>query len=495
MKTRVLLPLCVALAACQTIPELLPPPFGPDGPSSTRLFFPTGLATLPDGSLLVANGNFNHAFDGGTVVSIRKAYLDRFFAATAPTARANGIDCQKCPAPELRFGNCDPQQTAAGKVDPAPLCDDDVATHPADVFGGAVIIGNYAGPLTLNDDSTLAFTGSRDTSFLNAIAVKPDLSLDCAPGAGTFPDCRKGVLDLGAVGVLAPNAITPGDFIPPGGSPQRVLYVSAQAPRIEAISSGLLTTSALVAALDMANPSTVLFTMFSGSPALGDSTFGQGTAVGPAVFDPVRHQLLLSGCFTRFLGTGAGEPGTGRCTGLGANWLRFLDVDSQSNALVRLVDLYPDVHSSETTAILLGEPDPVTLVPTTLWATMRAPDVLVEVELPALPSVPPRIRRVVGLPIAPADLVRIPRPGRADLLGIISEGTGALVLYDTGLDQVVGIVEGLGDSPFTVKMLGEDATHAQLAATVFRACRVALIDVPLDAPWDAELRGRVGKCQ
>ena len=51
--------------SCGSPPEFLPPPFGPEGQGPTRLFFPTGLAVLPDGSLLVANGNFNHAYDGG----------------------------------------------------------------------------------------------------------------------------------------------------------------------------------------------------------------------------------------------------------------------------------------------------------------------------------------------------------------------------------------------------------------------------------------------
>src|SRR5262249_27650458 len=69
------------LAACSSAPpELLPPPFGPDGPSPPRLFFPTGLAQVPDGgALLVANGNFNRAFGSGTVVSVSRAYVDTLF--------------------------------------------------------------------------------------------------------------------------------------------------------------------------------------------------------------------------------------------------------------------------------------------------------------------------------------------------------------------------------------------------------------------------------
>src|SRR5512140_1495379 len=208
MKSRVLLVFCLAVAACGTPPEILPPPFGPGDPTNTRLFFPTGLAKLPDGSLLVANGNFNHAYDAGTVVSIRKSYLDAFFAKK--------LACQKVVAPE-----------EALQYTPNP-CDDDVVTHPGDVFGGAVLIGNYAGPLVLNDSGTMAFTGSRDTSLLNGVAVNPDLTLGCPPNAGTGTDCRKGVVDLGAQGVLGPYAIVAGGAVANPGEPsRRVLYVSA----------------------------------------------------------------------------------------------------------------------------------------------------------------------------------------------------------------------------------------------------------------------------
>ncbi|HET9754401.1 MAG TPA: hypothetical protein VFP52_15620, partial [Myxococcales bacterium] len=121
------------LAACNTgAPALLPPPFGPNGRQPTRLFFPTGLAVAPDGTLLVANGNFNHAFDAGTVASIRKPYLDALFSAHR--------DCDVAP--------------------PAPAgCDQ----ANADVqFADAIMIGNYAGPLVLDSAGTTAFTGSRD---------------------------------------------------------------------------------------------------------------------------------------------------------------------------------------------------------------------------------------------------------------------------------------------------------------------------------------------
>lgn len=461
-------------AACGPPPVFLPPPFGPSGPSPTRLFFPTGLAKLPDGSLLIANGNGNHAYDGGSIVTMRKSYLDAFFAKQ--------LQCQTLVPPEFSF-----QST------PNP-CDDDVGTHDSEVFGGAVVIGNYAGPLALNDTATAAYTGSRDTATLNAVSIAPDLSLSCAPNAGvSTTDCRKGLLDLTSAGVLGPYSIVPGDSITPGQPPRRVFYVASMTPRIDLIDSGLLTTSAVVAALDMANPSNVLFTMLAGGAFV--PPVASGSAVGPMIFDPTRRELIMSGCFMRFLSGGAGDPGTITCTGIANNWLRFLDVDAQGAANVQLFDLYGDVLSIETTALTLADPDPLTKVPATLWASMRNPDVLVQVELPALPSVAPRIRRVVPLPISPADILRLPRPGKPDLLAVVSEKLGAVAFYDTGQGQIVGQVENLGDSPFTMQLLSSDGVTARIATTVFRSCRVALIEVPLDAPWQAALRGRAGVCQ
>ena len=151
------------LLGCNTLPpELLPPPFGPDGPKPPRLFFPTGLAAASNG-LLVANGNFNRAFEAGTVVQISGGYIDSLLKST--------IDCD---------------------VDPATL---DQATKdacypqiPPAEFIGSAMIGNYAGPLALSSDQTAVFTASRDTATINAVQVRatarPDGTLGCLPNAG-----------------------------------------------------------------------------------------------------------------------------------------------------------------------------------------------------------------------------------------------------------------------------------------------------------------------
>src|ERR1700737_1121360 len=78
--TLLALALAGALSCSNSIPDVRPPPFGPDPaqPQPARFFFPTGLGATPSGNLLVVNGNFDHAFEGGTILSIDPAYLAKF---------------------------------------------------------------------------------------------------------------------------------------------------------------------------------------------------------------------------------------------------------------------------------------------------------------------------------------------------------------------------------------------------------------------------------
>src|SRR6266436_8434582 len=135
------------LAACNTDPpQVLPPPFGTasQGNQATRLFFPTGLASASDGTLLVANGNFNHAFDCGTLVSINRSFIDTVF---------NGPGGQKL--------ECDVDTTIRNAACIQPIPQD----------SSAVLIGSYAGPMVVNDTGTAAYTGSRDSGVLNGVLV------------------------------------------------------------------------------------------------------------------------------------------------------------------------------------------------------------------------------------------------------------------------------------------------------------------------------------
>ena len=477
MKKTALLALLVA-ASCSLPPELLPPPFGPTDAfkGRTRLFYPTGIAVTSGGAMLIANGNFNHAYDGGTLVSLPASFIGSVFNQTG--AAGTRLSCDVAPDPVTRK--------------PPAGCEQEI---PA--LAPAVMIGNYAGPLALNDAGTIVYTASRDTGILNAVSVAGG-ALSCASGAGTSAtDCRKGMIDLKTAAKLdGPYAIVPGNVLAggSGGTQSPVFFVTSVVPHIEGTSSGLLSVSSQIAALPMGDPSQVAFTMTI-SP-----TSPAATSTGPMVFDPVKRRLYLAGCYERFSGTGAGEPGSGRCSLISSNLLRIFDVDSQSAAQVQVYDLYADVLSIDTTQLMLADPDPVTGAFTTLWATMRNPDILVQIALPTQFSTAPRVRRAVPMPISPADMIRIPRPGGSDLIGVVSERSGSIAFYDVGLDQVVGQVEHLGDSPFSVVQVPCPSTgldfsgSACLATTVFGECRVAFIEVPLAQPWNALLRGRAGSC-
>jgi len=457
------------LAACNTKPpEVLPPPFGPDGPQDPRLFFPTGLATAPDGTLLVANGNFNHAYDSGTVLTFSHSFLDSLFNPPA--------------GPPL---DCDVPEPPAGCFRPVP---------PGDVKG-AVLIGSYAGPLALSEDGTLALTGSRDSGNVNAVQVDPGGLLHCPPGSGNdaTKDCRKGVRKLTANGVDGPYAIVPGNaVVQSAGGPARsdVFFVSSVIPHIDQISSGVLYTSTAVAAIDTKFPWGVLFAMRAGSRFVGG-----GSGVGPMVFDSVRRQLYLGGCYFRSAAFGAGEPGSALCNGVTTNYLRILNVDVADAADPVLFDLRTDVLSIDTVQFLLGDPDPGTGAPTALWATMRNPDTLVRIELPAQPSVAPRVRKVIPMPAGPADMVRIARPGASDLIAVVTEKTNGVAIVDTATGQVVSEVGRLGNSPFLIREVScPVAGSACLAVSVFAECRVALIEVPKSNPSGAKLRALIGSC-
>jgi hypothetical protein len=290
-----------------------------------------------------------------------------------------------------------------------------------------------------------------------------------------------------------------GDAALPGEGSQRVMFVASLVPHVDSIESGLPITSSEVSAVQMSNPANVLFTMVASSQFIA-----AGVGIGPMLYDSVRRRLVLGGCYQRFGGTGAGEPATSKCVNTTFNFLRMLPVDSKDTPLVTLYDLFQDVQSVDTSAMVFADPDPVTQAPTTLWATMRNPDVLVKIALPLDQSIAPRVRLVVPLPSVPSDLVLIPRPGQGDLLAITSERMGAITIYDTGAQQVVANVERLGDTPTGLRLYeihqaidanGVSSPSARLVSAVFAGCSVAFIEVPLNDPSTASLRGRIGECE
>ncbi|MFL5426172.1 MAG: hypothetical protein ACJ783_14145 [Myxococcales bacterium] len=466
MRTRPLLLLaCIAAIGCTTSPpELLPPPFGPDTsqPSPARLYWPTGLAMDPNGQfLLVANGNFDHAFAGGTIFSLDV---------------------------------------------PSLLAQRGVVPFSPEFVRSSVMVGSYLGPLVLDQTAENAYSGSRDTNRLNGVTVTREGTLGCRTGAGSSPgpDCRNGILDLGKlVNLEGPFGIAFGTATPIGLTlPKPVMFVSALIPHLDSLSNGIANLSSPVAVLDSNNPAQLLFSALATDPFTAS-----GIGAGPIVFDDVRRQLILGGCYVRFPGaTQGGQLSSGKCLpGTGSNVLRFLGVDSGSASFSRVYDLGADLRSNDTVALELAPIDPTT-GDRKLYAACRNPDLIGEIVIPSDPALSPIVRRTTSLSPFPSQMHRLQRPAGSpgpDLLAIttgtltIGQTTPSmLTIFDPAQGRVVGQVENLGDTPFAIAQLPpqDTDTSAKLFLSVFAGCRIAVVDVPYDRPWEVSAQALIGSC-
>jgi hypothetical protein len=512
MRLRFLAAALLLAAGCENLPVILPPGFGggQTPQKDSQFFFPTGVAVTADKTVLVANGNFGHAFAGGSMVSLDSTYIDGLFNRTsAPADGGPAIDCSH-PAilPDGGFAfndggvNIDDGGTVGGLVPVFPP-DCDVPENQIQFHSG-VMIGNYAGPIALNDTGDTAYVGARDSNTVDAVHVAPGGDLSCAADAGVGVDCRPGVLNTvasvnqdgtnTAANLEGPFAIVPGDAALPGQPSQRVMFVGSLIPYVNAIQDGIPITSSMVSALPQSNPTKPLFTMLASSQFGGGSGGGIGGGISSMLYDGVRRRLIVGGCYERFGGTGSGEPATSKCANLNFNFLRFLSVDSGAVAQVSSFDIFTDVQSLDLSSMAFADPDPATGAPTTLWATMRQPDVLAKVALSLDPSVPPRVRLIVPLPSRPAQVVVVPRPGVGNIVVVTAEETGAITVYDDSVQQVVANVDRVGDQPYGLALYDLTPTAARLVSSVFAGCSLALVEIPLANPAGAALRARIGGC-
>lgn len=470
MRTALALLACAALGCNTSAPVLLPPPFGPTAaPTPYRLYFPTGLAVTKDQSLLlVANGDFDHAFDASTLMALDTAYLATIFDQQ--------LDCGHQPSGGLaRTG-----------------CDIDLGQNQQ-AFLAAAMIGNYGGPLALYEPAggpTTAFIASRDTSLLHAVSIRrPGQALLSCPNHDGA-DCRDGVQNVLDTATLeGPYAVVLGDVVAPGSTAHRdALFVGELVPHIDQVGGATLTHSN-IAAIDPANPTAPpLFTMLA-----SDFAATAGSGIGPMAFDRVRRQLYAAGCYTRYPTPSQGTPQSAKCAGATTNYLRELNPDAAGNAAMRPVSISDQIRSTDTSDLALGEVDPATGAHT-IYATVRNPDALLTIEIPDDPTLEAHVRRATPLPVSPGAMLRIPRPGAGDLLLISATRTGVVDVFDVAQNVVVAEIPRLGDTPFAMARLPSAAGVARVAVSVFGDCRLGLLEVPLDQPSSAVLRGRAGSC-
>lgn len=477
------------LCACSAPvnPALLPPPFGPDesNPEQPRLFFPTGIVvacpttpcTDPATSwVVVSNSNADRLFDAGAIYSLRASDL-------------------------LNISGDKP--------------------FPSSAVVGAAITGNYTGPMVSAPGPAAGqislYNGSRDTNRLNSVALDTGTGhLTCRGppriATATPPDCRNGSIDLNnAAQVEGPFGVAVGTIRSPIDlSDTAAVMVTSLIPRIDDVQSGVLFTSAHIAALDQADPTRVLF-----SATVTNRLFGAGVGGGPMVFDDRSREAIIAGCFTRFGSASAGgEPSTFKCgSSLGASsLLRFVPMDAGSSASTRFYNLSAQLRSTDTTGMALGSIDPVTGA-RTLYMASRLPDTVARVVIPADPAFGPVVQAVMTVSSQPSQIFLIQRPAGTsgpDLLAVTGVATyatsttaGKLLLIDGSLGMVVGQVDEIGDTPFAIAQIpplsGNSSCPlarpcAHLVITQFGSCGLALVDVPFDQPGNAGLRARIGSC-
>jgi hypothetical protein len=469
MRTRLALAACLATVACTTTPPvLLPPPYGPDveQPQPVRLFWPTGIAIHPTGKyLFVANANFDHTYAGGTIVSL-----------DVPSLLAQRNTVPFSPS-FVRQGN-----------------------------GGVVITGSYLGPLVLDSAAVTAYSGSRDSNRLNGVTIDPATgALSCRIGSTSKPgpDCRDGILDLGKLANLeGPYGLAVGTATPIGETaPVPAIFVSPLIPHLLGLSNGVVDQDSPVAVLDQADPSRLLFSALASDPLNG-----AGIGAGPVVFEDVRRELILGGCFQRFpAATQGGQLSSAKCLPGGSNLLRFLDVDAGATAFSRIYNLSADLRSNDTVALELAPFDPMTRT-RTLYAALRNPDLIAEITLPGDPALSPIVRRTTPLGPFPSQIHLLQRPAGSTGPNLLAVTAGTLTIgqttpsmltiFDPAQGRVIGQVDRLGDTPFAMAQLPPQPgdTSAKLFISIFASCRIAVIDVPYDRPWDVSTQALIGTC-
>ena len=481
------------LCACGSAPPtLLPPPFGPDpaNPEAARFFFPTGVAIDPTSTwVVVTNANADRQYDGGAMYSFRAADFLTYF----PPNAAKGTLPLPFPGPH----------------------------GETDSLVGKVIVGNFSGPMVLGGAPTgsgpplTAYTASRDTNRLNAVALDTVTgALNCRKGASfdaSTVDCRAGSLDLSRkFNVEGPYGIVAARVQPPGLtplSPVDVVLVSSLVPRIDETQSGVVLTSAHLAAVRQDDPSVVLY-----STTVTDRQFGNGVGSGSMVFDDRNREVILAGCYTRFGSFSAGgDPSTLKCGTLfpaNTSELRFLSVDaggSTDASATRFYSLASQLHAPDITGLAMGDVDATTGL-RSLYVSMRVPDAIARIGLSSDLAFLPIVQSVVTTSSQPAQLLRLLRPAGSPGTDLVvatalstfqtSTTAGKLLVLDVAREQIVGQVEGLGDSPFAIAQFPPQAgdAGAHLVVTMFGSCRISLIDVPYADPASASLRATVGSC-
>jgi len=442
------------LGCTRTGPGVPPPPF--DG-SAPRLFFPSALAVPKnaDGapsapaSLLVANANFDRAFDDGTLLQIDLAAFDD--AASKPDRR-------------LRTEDLGARLLGKGLLDS---------------FAGTMAVARPPDPAR-----EAAFITGQDTDRLSR-APMPGGLLTCPEidrDGLKAPRCSEDAIALGPRGMLNPYAVRVVSYLFDGQSaPETAIAVSHMSPA--PVGSGEVAEDARLAVIPerLAQASSDPFRN-------GALDFDIGTPGSNSLaVSPTTNQLFVGGCLLRATpdtvvdcGRDPGQPQTKLTP------LRWFWTNAGSHAPLEVESLGSVLGGGDVQDLALSSDGSLVFL-----ATAR-PDALVAVTLPAPGPVAPSVRMVVPLGASPGRILPLAR-AQGDWVAVSLTTTDTLVLVDAGAGRVAAQVRPVGKQPYSLDF-SAGTTSDRVFVGLFNDCAVAAVDVPRAAPAGMTRVGTIGGC-
>lgn len=462
----------LTLAACPAGQTPNPQPLG-------RFYFPTGVAHVdspgsPEGVLFVANANFDKRFESGTVMA---------------------IDLAKVGLPPLGapVGSTGPVQVGELRASVA----------------GVVEVSSFTGELAvlrLGADRVRLFVPSRSEG-MHLQAIDATLAASATTSTALVCHTPEGRDDRDCA-TNAPSLV-PREFEFSATGLPRAPAPYGVAVRVRACAADADCGGGNVCAAGQCRytaPDEPLADVFVTHLSLADSPTGSCALVSTCV----NYHAYLARLASRnptvtentFFDLGLGANASNSVVA-GSRWLYLTgryNGNTSSENLLRMIDPSGVIYrSSLELAYRVSDARGVALSSDEkrVFIAGRAPDSLVVASIAdPLASVPRvQIERALPLPAGPNEMVVIPRPGRGDLVAVVSISAGTLVIYDDDVGAIVALVPGLGLQPYGVTF-GLLGAGARLFVSNFGDGRVAVVDIAdLARPDEARVVAHLGAQQ
>jgi len=424
----------LALAACTTEGVAKLPP-------ADRLYYPTGVAFVGadagagEGTLVVANSNFDNRYSYGSLVS-----LDLNAVGLPPFPGASDAGVQQIDG--LGLGG-----------------------HPGEMVLTDAFAGPQIGTFALPAGGTRLFIPTRGQgNYVHVVDLDlPGASrrLTCFQGGADPQDCTVGALGLTyneAHGIAKPRAPEP-------------IGVTVDAPSHQVFVTHRMPATSPLGTFD--NPESYLVRLDALSPAISDDSFlsiGQGGA----------DAVTVDGRFAFIVGYAAR-------TLAAPPLLRYLD--TAAPATVYGAALETSFHAAE------GRDITTSTDGSRLYILGRVPAALIVASVSGLAAGTPNVIAVHGilLQLDPNRILRLSRPGRGDLFAITSSQANVVSFYDEEVGDLVAEVGSIGKQPYGLAADVRPGGGARIYVSLFGDGQLAVIDLPdLNKPEEARLVARVG---